>query len=253
MIVLRMADAIRTQNWFTVIIEILIVVIGIFLGFQVTEWNEERVERAAERAYLVELRAEVATNNMVVGDIRALSEITIAAGENALAFLERDVPCAQDCWRLLVDFFHASQVAVAPVSLSVFEEMQRQGLPRSGAVKTAMKIYHVGTGSRATIFQALPEYRERVRGLIPLSAQRVLWRDCHSNYNGQERYISDCPAGISEAEARTILEAIRTHSDLHRHLTYWIGLLVLDLGSTGNQIAMGDGVIAAIDQELGTQ
>ncbi len=40
MILRRMADAIREQNWFTVFIETLIVVIGIFLGFQMTEWNE---------------------------------------------------------------------------------------------------------------------------------------------------------------------------------------------------------------------
>jgi len=93
-------------------------------------------------------------------------------------------------------------VAVAPVSLSVFEEMQRQGLPRSGSVKTAMKIYHAGTGSRAAIFQTLPEYRERVRGLIPIDTQRALWRDCHSNDNGRERYIVGCPAVISETEAR---------------------------------------------------
>ena len=44
MIIRRMADAVREQNWFTVIIEIFIVVIGIFLGLQVTEWNNARNE-----------------------------------------------------------------------------------------------------------------------------------------------------------------------------------------------------------------
>lgn len=59
MILRRMADAIRTQNWFTVIIEIFIVVIGIFLGLQVTEWNEDRKNRIIEAAFLQDLRTDI--------------------------------------------------------------------------------------------------------------------------------------------------------------------------------------------------
>lgn len=59
MILRKLADAIRTQNWFTVTIEILIVVIGIFLGLQVTEWNEARWDRADEQRYLAELETDL--------------------------------------------------------------------------------------------------------------------------------------------------------------------------------------------------
>lgn len=59
MILRRLTDAIRKQNWFQVIVEIMIVVIGIFLGLQVTEWNEERKERIQERIFLNRLHIEV--------------------------------------------------------------------------------------------------------------------------------------------------------------------------------------------------
>ena len=42
MILRNLADAIREQNWSTVILEILIVVVGIFIGLQVDGWNEGR-------------------------------------------------------------------------------------------------------------------------------------------------------------------------------------------------------------------
>lgn len=58
MIIRKLADAIREQNWFTVIIEILIVVIGIFLGLQVTEWNEDRKAKNTERLILAQLKEE---------------------------------------------------------------------------------------------------------------------------------------------------------------------------------------------------
>ena len=48
MILRSMASAIKRQEWFQVIIEILIVVVGIFLGLQVTDWADERAERAEE-------------------------------------------------------------------------------------------------------------------------------------------------------------------------------------------------------------
>ena len=50
MILQRLSASIRKQDWFTVLIETLIVVLGVFLGLQVNNWNEARLEdrRAAE-------------------------------------------------------------------------------------------------------------------------------------------------------------------------------------------------------------
>ena len=52
MILHNMATAIRNQNWFVAIVEILIVVIGIFLGLQVDDWNQQRKDRADETRFL---------------------------------------------------------------------------------------------------------------------------------------------------------------------------------------------------------
>lgn len=45
MILRKLADAIAAQNWFTVVLEVLIVVVGIFIGLQVDDWNEIRKDR----------------------------------------------------------------------------------------------------------------------------------------------------------------------------------------------------------------
>jgi hypothetical protein len=59
MILRLIASALRRQDWFQVIIEIFIVVIGIFLGLQVQDWDTERQNRVKENTYLNRLHNEV--------------------------------------------------------------------------------------------------------------------------------------------------------------------------------------------------
>lgn len=58
MILSRLSHAIRTQNWFAVVLEFVIVVAGVLLAVQITAWNEGRQDRAAERAILLQLHEE---------------------------------------------------------------------------------------------------------------------------------------------------------------------------------------------------
>jgi hypothetical protein len=58
MLLRRVMDHFKEQNWFAVALDLGIVVLGIFLGFQVTAWNEARKERVAELAALHRLQAE---------------------------------------------------------------------------------------------------------------------------------------------------------------------------------------------------
>lgn len=48
----RLAHAIREQNWFTIVLEIAIVVFGILIGLQVDDWNQQRLERAGDQRAL---------------------------------------------------------------------------------------------------------------------------------------------------------------------------------------------------------
>ena len=51
----RIAQRLRSHDWFAAAVEVAIVVLGIFLGFQVTQWNEERQARAREASVLLNI------------------------------------------------------------------------------------------------------------------------------------------------------------------------------------------------------
>lgn len=55
MLLRRLTQHIRAQNWFAVSLDFLIVVLGIFIGLQVDAWNDSRMERTLETEYLERL------------------------------------------------------------------------------------------------------------------------------------------------------------------------------------------------------
>lgn len=59
MILRRIGEAARRQDWFVVVVEVLVVVFGVFIGLQVDNWNEARKDRVKESAYLARLDAEM--------------------------------------------------------------------------------------------------------------------------------------------------------------------------------------------------
>ncbi|MFT5609728.1 MAG: hypothetical protein ACI9LU_000220 [Polaribacter sp.] len=59
MILRRLSNAVRQQDWCTVVVEILIVVVGVFIGLQVNNWNLARSDRAEARIILELLEQDI--------------------------------------------------------------------------------------------------------------------------------------------------------------------------------------------------
>jgi len=51
MILRRFMQHIRKQDWFMVSVDLLVLIVGIFLGLQVSDWNEERKEKNGRRNF----------------------------------------------------------------------------------------------------------------------------------------------------------------------------------------------------------
>lgn len=59
MILRRLAQHLKEQNWTAIAIEFVLLVLGVFLGIQVANWNEARRELARQSIYLDRLHADV--------------------------------------------------------------------------------------------------------------------------------------------------------------------------------------------------
>ncbi|MEM7082235.1 MAG: DUF6090 family protein [Pseudomonadota bacterium] len=60
MILRRLSTQIKNQDWSAVAIEFVILVVGVFIGIQVSNWNDQRNDRETEGVYLQRLQQELA-------------------------------------------------------------------------------------------------------------------------------------------------------------------------------------------------
>jgi hypothetical protein len=79
MILRRIAGALRRQDWFTVLVETMIVVLGVFIGLQVNNWNEARADRQREAVYLQGLAQDVRIDIADIDEIIRVSTLRMSA------------------------------------------------------------------------------------------------------------------------------------------------------------------------------
>jgi hypothetical protein len=251
MILRRITEHVRTQNWTAIGIDFVIVVVGVFIGIQVSNWNATQGEHARERFLLGELREELAESIEQLAIKQSAFNQVGRSGERSVAFLDSGHGCGAACWDVIVDFFHASQWQQVLVSRSTYDEMRRNGWPRNRAIVEALEAHHRQAAQIAQAMVEPPAYRALVRGLIPLAIHRPYWEQCFELTDGEERYLEDCPEGVDPAISAAGVTAIRTHPGIHPALTVWAGFTGGLNAAFVNQIAAADRAIALIDAELG--
>ena len=251
MILRRVIQHVKHQEWTAIGIDFVIVVVGVFVGIQVSNWNEARAFDALERSHLHNLRSEIEQDIESTTARRNYYTGVNAAGERALAFLEKDQPCTDQCWRLLVDFFHASQWVDVGVAQTTFTEMRRIGQPRTRTLAMAIESYYSTNVAINSVSNERPAYRTLIRGLIPVNAQQAIWADCHAAHRAIETFNNDCPAGLPMQQAARAVEAIRANPEIVPTLTQWTSTGVPIVKYLGSQNDEARKAIAAIDRELG--
>lgn len=81
MLLRQLTEHVKAQNWFAVALDFAIVIIGVFMGIQVSNWNESRLARAEEAALIQRISTDFER-------IQADSERSLAYHRGILADLK---------------------------------------------------------------------------------------------------------------------------------------------------------------------
>lgn len=178
MILRRLAKSIRRQDWVAVAIEFVIVVAGIFVGLQVTEWNEQRQLRERELNYLQRLAEDVGAMRAEIEEIQGRAEGRPEVALRAFRALEAcDAALAEpDDFRLTFAFYQNQRTAV--LVERTYEEMVASGALAAMADRQL-------SNAIAGVFSELRNYKgfvTDVRVSLPVIDQ-VLWRHLDLSYD----------------------------------------------------------------------
>jgi len=250
MLLRRICQHVTEQNWFAVFLDFIIVVVGVFIGIQVANWNAERAEFRKETGALIELKKELKSSiDTTQSKIEAYQQAA-AAGIRSLAFIDGQKSCAENCWPVLVDFMHASQWQDLNSRYASYQNMRNQGFPKSTIITDAVEAYIAQNKNNADTYELLPVYRSLVRQIINVKAQNFYWAHCWSLIDGVEKYNLNCPLGVSEQEAQRMTEQIVNNPKIKPHLTEWIGAVVSLPATLGGQNIAAQKAIDFINEEL---
>ena len=108
MILRRLSAELRTQNWTTITIELAIVIVGVFVGNQVSNWNEARLQRRQTARMLEQLRPELALDIDYFESVRSYYRMTKKYADIALAGWHGD-PRISDA-QFVLSAYQASQI-----------------------------------------------------------------------------------------------------------------------------------------------
>jgi hypothetical protein len=240
MILRRVIEHVKTQNWFAVFLDFVIVVVGVFIGIQVSNWNASQADRQRAYGYLERIRDDLdADLDGYMNRVRFWSDV-MAQGRLALDYAaSADADQTAD-WKILLAYFQASQVGEHIVTDSTYEELKSAGelrLISDPALRDALAYYYVNSNN--PVMRQQPLYREHVRAIIPIDIQFYIWENCYraSAEGGQE--LVDCPAPIESERVRKILDRISNDEALMGELTFWVSSLRIGMAIAENQIDLG--------------
>ncbi|MEQ8557376.1 MAG: hypothetical protein RIB03_03580 [Henriciella sp.] len=170
MILQRLATSIRKQDWFTVVIETLIVVFGVFLGLQVQQWALDRDRRDSESAYLVRLHEE--TVQLVAMRARYdQSRTTFSADLVAAVRVLQDTSDSLDLSSAQCDAIAgSSHTTVPPADLPTITELLstgRLGQVSSQALRTGILNLTQDAASARDLIQLISEENQNLGRTFP--------------------------------------------------------------------------------------
>jgi hypothetical protein len=226
MILRTAVSRLRQHDWTAVAIEVLIVVAGVFIGLQVSDWNEGRKEAARGDEYLLRLSDELLQDAQGLTLISRFWTQVGSHGGAALAYAEDGVLSQGSAWQTLLAYYQASQVWPYRKPDVTFQEIRSTGsllLIRNGELRAAVaRHYSAGAGSQVTeVLGLIPRYREHVRGLVPWKIQHYIWTHCYGSV-GANQVLKECGSPVSEPEALAVLEQLRRAPDLTAELRFWM-------------------------------
>jgi hypothetical protein len=256
MLLRRIKHHIVNENWFAVFVDFVIVVVGVYVGIEVSNWNEARQEDLRAQQYLERIGGDLSTDLELAGYRARFWADVLAYGDKALRYAEHGELAAGSSWQTVLAFYQASQIWAYTSIDMTYQELKSAGELRlidDDVLRAELGAYYItGVGLETShLFNILPEYRETVRGLTPWHVQTHIWAHCHRTSTLSQELV-DCESPIDTGEADAILAIYLADERLVRELRFWMTNLSVAKNVLEANRARVERLIALVDASRST-
>jgi hypothetical protein len=239
LVVRRIIESLRSRKFSFLAVELFVVVVGVYIGIQVSNWNDARLDRVRSHEYLERIGADLDADIANYRDRLRFWEGVSAYGTIVLDYSNSGSMEGLTKWDLLLAYFQASQLAEFYTTRSTYEELKsggELGLIRDLELRDLLARYY--TSADNPVLSERPAYREHVRGLIPLHIQNY-WEECYWS-NGELQRLIDCKSPIEPHEATRLVEVISGNEQLIIELRYWMSTMRVARLMGGDRVILAE-------------
>ena len=223
MIYRRAAAKLRAQDWTAISIELVIVIVGVFVGMWVADWNEARVERGTTIRLLNQFKPELSYQFDQYHRLQAYMATTGEYGQVALRGWRNDSSVSDK--QFVIAAYQASQATGSVTNTqtwsSIFGSNQVQNISDPRLRQALIRVLSLDS-SLTDYHQIFSAYRENVRHVIPDEVQdRIRWQ-CGDRLKGPGStntfniyYLPPrCDVDLTPEQVRAAAAALRAHPGL---------------------------------------
>lgn len=226
------------QDWFAVGLEFVILVLGVFLGIQVSNWNQDRLDRAEGKEYQQRLYSDLESNQRDLAFRIHYDGQVLAHARAALAALDR--PAGDNPGQFILDAYQASNHIPQPLRQFTYDEALAAGkAERLGDPKLRERIanYYIDVTTMQRLFDYTPPYRELIRSALSSEDQAQAMKDCPEVLRSDRfgsvtpRLADNCRSSMDPKAAERAAAEVRKIPDLRWKLNRVISDLDQKIGN----------------------
>lgn len=213
MLLRRITKHVNDQNWVAVGIDMLVVVLGIFIGFQLNNWNVERQNVQKGESYLERIAEELEQDIRFFDGVLRSNERSIENAQFLLDTIDNEDLVRDDPTRFITSIASIGGSIVVNISKNTFEEIKFSGnleLIKDEDLRNKIANYYtfieVSQAFAHLRINAETEYQSRYAG--------VLAPDQYALFNNDVEY--------SEVDALLVHERFSQKPELHD----WIPIII---------------------------
>jgi hypothetical protein len=223
MILRRVIQHVKKQEWTAIWIDLVIVVAGVFIGIQVANWNDERERNKQSEVYTERLKADLREEAWGYTLVIEYNKDVLVRIESVLADLQGEAALSDE--QFVINAFRATQYRVIDRKRATFDEListSKIDLIKDQTLRnTAIKLYNIPMLDNLYNEGVSSEYRKLFRRTVSKDVQQALFDNCGDGFAKALDYTSiketlsrPCTLGLPADKITAAAKALRTQDDM---------------------------------------